>query len=100
MLLRDLDTDWAITLMNETEMGVAILLSQWLAIRCGEPEFWAFVQARSFSPDITSAEMCNAEVKLYLNIISKKEVDNNKNAEYRFSEMIRNPYTKWLAGER
>ena len=83
--------------INEPKGG---LLSQWLAIRCGEPEFWAFVKARSFSPDITNAQLCDAEVKLYLNISSKKEVDNNKLAEQRFREMIRNPYTDWVEGIR
>ena len=83
--------------INELKGG---FLSQWLAIRCSEPEFWAFVKAKSFSSDISDAEMCDAEVKLYLNIKSKKELDNNKLAEHRFHEMIRKPYTDWLSGKR
>ena len=83
--------------INEPKGGAG---SQWLAMRCDEPEFWDFVKAKSFSPDITNAEMCDTEVKLYLSISSKKEVDNNKLAEQRFREMIRKPYTDWLAGKR
>ena len=78
--------------INEPKGG---LLSQWLAIRCGEPEFWEFVKAKTNAPAISSAAMCDAEVKLYLNILSKKEIDNIKQAEQRFHEMIRKPYMDW-----
>ena len=83
--------------INEPKGG---LLSQWLAIRCGEPEFWEFVKAKTNAPAISSAEMCDAEVKLYLNILSKKEIDNIKQAEQRFHEMIRKPYMDWDSGIR
>ena len=82
--------------INEPKGGAG---SQWLAVRCGEPVFWRFIEFAVGLNDgwIESVEMCDAEVKLYLNIISKKEVDNNKLNEQRFREMIRNPYTDWVA---
>ena len=85
--------------INEPKGGAG---SQWLAIRCGEPEFWGFIEYSAKITDnwIKSAEMCDAEVKNYLNIASKKELDHDHEAAHRFHEMIRKPYAKWLAGER
>ena len=76
-------------------------LSQWLAMRCNEPQFWEFVQAKSYSPKtINSYESCDAEVKLYLQIESKTEIDNDTDALKRFHELVRLPYASWLAGKR
>lgn len=76
-------------------------LSQWLAMRCNEPEFWEFVQAHSYCPhEVNSFDSCDKEIKLYLGIKSKSEIDNDKGAEARFHELIRIPYAKWLAGAR
>lgn len=77
------------------------LLSQWLALRCKEFNFWVFIQTKSSSPNlIVSYSSCDYEVKLFLGIKSKKELDNDKEAENRFHEMIRIPYAKYLAGAR
>jgi hypothetical protein len=74
-------------------------LSQWLAMRCGEHEFWEFMES-AMNIDITSKENCDYDVKRYLRISSKKEIDNDKDAEKRFHERIRLPYAKWLQGVR
>jgi hypothetical protein len=74
-------------------------LSQWLALRCNEPEFWAFVAAKGYAP-ITSGLECDATVKLFLQIKSKRELDNNPAAAQQFHTMIRIPYQQWLAGKR
>lgn len=76
-------------------------LSQWLALRCKEPAFWEFVQKKSSSPhSIQSESLCDFEVKLFLGIESKSELDNDKEAEARFHSMIRLPYAEWLMGRR
>jgi hypothetical protein len=76
-------------------------LSQWLALRCTEPAFWEFVYTKSHCPHlISNFEECDAEVKLFLGIQSKKELENDKEAESRFHKMIRLPYAEWLMGKR
>jgi hypothetical protein len=74
-------------------------LSQWLALRCKEPAFWEFIAKKSFGP-VGSEDECNATVKLFLEIESKAEIDNDKMAEERFHKMIRLPYAEWLMGRR
>lgn len=80
-------------------------LSQWLAMRCNEPEFWAFMEARIFTECgmpvyVESLAQCDDEIKSFLEIKSKTEIDNNPKVEKRFHELIRIPYSKWLAGAR
>jgi hypothetical protein len=77
-------------------------LSQWLAMRCNEPEFWRFIENKLAINNgfITNLEQCDVEVKEYLLIESKKELDNNKEAEARFHSLIRRPYADWIAGKR
>jgi hypothetical protein len=74
-------------------------LSQWLALRCKEPAFWEFIAKKSFGP-VASENECNSTVKLFLEIESKSEIDNDKEAEARFHSMIRLPYAEWLMGRR
>ena len=87
--------------INEPKGGAG---SQWLAIRCGEPEFWRFLESKTECKDwhgaIEVVSDADEVVKQYLSITSKKELDNDKAAEKRFHEMIRKPYTDWLAGKR
>ena len=85
--------------INEPKGG---LLSQWLAIRCGEPVFWRFIEFAGGLNEgwIKSFESCDAEVKLYLQIQSKKQIDNKDEIKSRFDKMIRLPYMDWVAGIR
>lgn len=77
-------------------------LSQWLALRCKEPEFWAFIEDKHdiVKGWVDSSEKCNELVKEYLDIESKSEIDNDADALKRFHEMIRLPYANWLTGRR
>lgn len=76
-------------------------LSQWLALRCAEHQFWEFVSNKSYAAKhISSFAECDADVKLFLGIESKRELDNDKEAEQRFHKMIRLPYAEWLMGRR
>lgn len=76
-------------------------LSQWLALRCKEPEFWAFVESSYMNCLAIENEIeCNDATKVILKIESKTELDNDKEAEARFHRIIRLPYAQWLAGAR
>jgi hypothetical protein len=79
-------------------------LSQWLAMRCNEPEFWSFLdthhEAKGWYGGIECAVDADDVVKDILKINSKTELDHDKEAEARFHDLIRLPYAKWLAGAR
>lgn len=77
-------------------------LSQWLAMRCNEPEFWEFVDNKFYNGAglVDNFDFCDEIVKGWLQIASKTELDNNENAAARFHSEIRQPYAKWLAGAR
>lgn len=72
-------------------------LSQWLAVRCQEPNFWRFIEyCRGIkSGCINSIQSCDKELKNYLDIESKKEIDNDEEIKKRFHELIRLPYLDW-----
>lgn len=73
-------------------------LCKWLVIRCGEPEFWAWLNAEGApsADTITNEAEASEVVKFLLSIDSRKEIDGNpKNEEY-FHRAIRHPYQKWL----
>lgn len=73
-------------------------LAKWLVIRCGEPEFWAWLNAEGApsADTITNEAEASEVVKFLLSIDSRKEIDGNpKNEEY-FHRCIRHPYQKWL----
>lgn len=81
------------------------LLSQWLAVRCGEPEFWKFMENELIKLHdgvffINNETDCDIHVKEFLQITSKKELDNNQSAADAFHKLIRQPYAKWMAGAR
>lgn len=75
------------------------LLSQWVALRCKEKEFWDFVSAKGYGL-VDSEQNCDKILKRWIGIDSKTELDNDSQAEARFHNMIRLPYAKWLAGAR
>lgn len=76
-------------------------LSQWLAMRENEPEFWLFIESKiNNAVSINDVGTCDEVVKRLLGIISKREIDNYKEVEARFHSMIRLPYADWLRGVR
>jgi len=77
-------------------------LSNWLALRCKEPEFWSFIEYKNdiVIGWIKDSETANMLVKEMLEIESKTELDNDKEAEARFHAMVRLPYAEWLTGRR
>ena len=77
-------------------------LSQWLAMRCNEPKFWEFIECEIAENTTTCSNKQEADVlvKMALDIDSKRELDNDKEAEQRFHEIIRKPYAEWLVGKR
>lgn len=73
-------------------------LCRWIVLRCAESDFWMFLNAQFHQHrfDIQSPESASDAVKAVLNIASRKEIDSDSGAEYRFHELIRYPYQKWL----
>ena len=84
--------------IQEAELNGGFV-SQWLTTLCQEPKFWDFVEANFINggkmTTCNNAHECDVWVKQCLGIISKKELDNDKEAEKRFQDMIRLPYLEW-----
>lgn len=73
-------------------------LCKWLVMRCNEPEFWRWLEAEPCNgTDITSEAQASEFVKYYLGIDSRKEIDGNPEREADFHNLIRGPYSRWLA---
>jgi hypothetical protein len=77
--------------------------SQWLAVRCGEPEFVQWVRAQwpvlwvnteETDPTKKTAEI----VRRICGVQSRAEIDNDPEAAARFQEGIRGPWTKHYQG--
>jgi len=71
-------------------------LCKWLVIRCGEPEFWEWLGHEWTNSPIESEAQASSEVKLMLEIDSRKELDTNPHAAESFHRLVRLPYQKWL----
>ena len=65
-------------------------LSQWLAIRCGEKAFQAWIGA-------DSADHAAQIVRDHLGIESRAEIDNDDAVRLLFEERIRGPWSKYYA---
>lgn len=75
-------------------------LCKWLVMRCAEPEFWRWLEAEPMKGEgtaFTSAIQASEFVKYYLGIDSRKEIDGNPEREADFHNLIRGPYSRWLA---
>lgn len=75
--------------------------SQWLAIRCGEPEFQEWLAARE--PEIwwglakkhpSETERAAELVRMLCIVKSRADIDNDPEARARFQERIRGPWAK------
>lgn len=82
-------------------------LSQWLAIRCGEPEFQQWLASHesalwaALAAVVPDARGCAAElVRLRCEVRSRAEIDNDPAAAARFQERIRGPWAKHYQGAR
>lgn len=72
-------------------------ICQWLVMRCGEPEFWEFLNAEHpGDTEATNADTAAEVVKEVLTIESRKQIDGNRELESAFHRLIRGPYSKWL----
>lgn len=86
--------------MIESEKPKGGFLSQWLALRCKQTDFWRFLESAYEIAEIKDHLDCDTKVKAILEITSKADVDNDQDAEARFHSEIRMPYSQWLAGAR
>lgn len=86
--------------VNDIQKGG--LLSQWLAIRCGEESFWRFVENQcGFNEGwIKSSLECDSEVKGWGEFESKKQIDNETDLTAWFHREIKLPYAQWVSGVR
>jgi hypothetical protein len=67
----------------------AQLISNWLALRCKEPKFWAFLKVED-EPSAAQQVRTRCEVK------SRREFDTDSEAAERFHSIIRKPYITYL----
>lgn len=67
----------------------AQLISNWLALRCKEPQFWKFLKVEG-EPAAVHLVRSLCEVK------SRRELDTDPEAAQRFHEIIRKPYATYL----
>lgn len=81
--------------------------SQWLAIRCGEPEFQEWLAARE--PEIwwglakkhpSETERAAELVRMLCIVKSRADIDNDPEAQARFQERIRGPWAKHYGSTR
>lgn len=72
-------------------------LCKWLVMRCAEPEFWRWLEAEV--PDghsVESSEEAAQRVRIWLEIGSRREIDNDQVKSAKFHRLIREPYQRWL----
>lgn len=77
-------------------------LAQWVAIRCSDAHFQAWLHARwpkqwDEAPGKTEAEWAASVVRAVCAIESRKELDNDPQAAARFHKLIRGPYSEAAA---
>lgn len=72
-------------------------LSVWAALRCKEPEFQGWIARKAGNVIAPSEEGAAGFIRLLCNVESRAEIDSNPEAERKFHEGIRGPYSKWLA---
>ena len=64
-------------------------LSTWVALRCKEPEFRRFLRV----PDEATAAH---SVRAICEVKSRSEIDSSPEAQMRFHQFIRVPYSQFL----
>lgn len=72
-------------------------LCKWLVFRCGDPEFWRWLEAEvTDGTPVESSDEASRVVKLYLDIKSRRDVDTCDAAHARCKSYINAPYQRWL----
>lgn len=72
-------------------------LCQWCVLRCGEPQFWEFLNVTFESADeVIDSRDAGDLVKFLMAIDSRKELDLLPAKGAKFNSLIRHPYQKWL----
>jgi hypothetical protein len=72
-------------------------LCKWVAIRCKEPEFQAWIETQAGTADGPAEEWAAYWVRESCGVSSRLDIDGNPTAEARFHTLIRQPYANWLA---
>ena len=73
--------------------------SQWLAMRCQESEFWAFLGSTIAVPMPSSEAQAIDAVRAILGVTSRAEIDTDPAALERFHSRLREPWIEWQAQE-
>ena len=65
---------------------------------CQEPTFWRFLNETHYSglPGVTNKDEAAGKVCELCNVISRKELDTNSDANEAWHRLIREPYSKYL----
>jgi len=76
-------------------------IAKWLGIRCGEPGFqdWLMLTFRNewrASSCKSVPEQCAAVIRMVCEVKSRAEFDNDTEAELRFHERVRGPYSQHM----
>lgn len=74
-------------------------LARLAGIWCRDPDFWAFMSARTGRP-CSDAPAAAALVREMCEVNSRAELDNVPAAEARFQVRIRMRYVRWMQGVR
>jgi hypothetical protein len=69
-------------------------IAKWLALRCKEPEFQAWLTERGDFAKPLDEQRCAEVVRAWCNVESRGDIDGDPSAEARFHAMIRGPYSK------
>ncbi len=63
---------------------------------CQDPEFWKFLESHYPDAIINNAIHAAEYVKTVCDVVSRKELDTEPEANRLWHEKIRGPYSKWL----
>lgn len=65
--------------------------SQWVAMRCDEPDFQRWL-------DVDDGSAAAAKVRMLCQVASRADIDNDPDAQARFQARIRDPWMKHYQG--
>jgi hypothetical protein len=72
--------------------------ARWIAMRCKEPVFWAFLN-ETFGAAVQSEYGAIEVVKTYGGVESRSEFDTDPDAIQRFHVVLRRPYADYMQRE-
>lgn len=84
-------------MMGNSRQGA--LNARWIALRCKEQSFWAFL-AQAFGTKVRSEEEAVATVYLFGNVDSRAKFDTDPAAANRFHQLFRRPYAEFTERTR